>query len=73
MAEFETLGLLADLEAIANARHDGVLTILKIRTDWRVGFIIPTDRTAIQSLAVADSFAAAARAAITADKPTGPG
>ena len=72
MAEFETLGLLADLEAIANDRHDGVLTILRIRTNWRVGFIIPTDRTAIQSLAVGDSFVAAAQAAINADKATGP-
>lgn len=56
------------LEAVAAALYDGHLTIMRFTTNWRVGFGSPyADPTVIfwvQSLAVGDTFAEAARNAL---------
>jgi hypothetical protein len=55
---------MAKLEAIANEKFDGHLTIMKFATNWRVGFYIPTGRGYIDWMPVGKTFEEAALAAL---------
>lgn len=57
-------GLLRALVEIAKVYSDGHLTILRFTSNWRVGFITPTDRDDIAALPVGATFEEAALAAI---------
>jgi len=48
----------------ANKLSDGHLTVMKIRTNWRVGFFTPNLREDIDSMAVGKTFVDAARLAL---------
>ncbi len=61
----EEAELMQRLVAVANARHDGHLAILKFTTNWRVGFGTPDGREAVASMASGTTFAEAAKAALT--------
>jgi hypothetical protein len=56
--------LMAELLRIADAKHDGHLSILKFTTNWRVSFITPNDDEEIKAMAVGKTFAEAARLAL---------
>jgi hypothetical protein len=69
--------IMRTLTEVANAEHDGHLTVLRFTTNWRVGFQTPADRFDIDVMAVGETFAEAAERAIDqnqgqeADKITG--
>lgn len=48
----------------ARNQHDGHVTICKFTTNWRVGFFTPNSREDIDNMAVGETFADAASAAL---------
>lgn len=52
------------LVEVANRKFDGHLTVLKFTTNWRVGFVTPSEREIIDGLAVGSTFAEAAHKAL---------
>jgi len=52
------------LVEVANRDFDGHLTILKFTTNWRIGFVTPSERESIDEMAVGDTFAEAAHKAL---------
>jgi hypothetical protein len=66
--EFEAMGLLSQLESLANTRYDGHLVIMKFPSNWRVSFHPPADLDAIQEMPFGRTFADAAKAAIEAEE-----
>lgn len=61
---FDDTLMLARLQDVAKRKHDGHLTILRFTTNWRVGFLTPTSREEVNSLAVGSTFAEAASRAL---------
>jgi hypothetical protein len=56
--------LLERLIERAQRDFDGHLTILRFTTNWRVGFITPSERSDVDSFPVGDTFEEAAKAAL---------
>lgn len=56
--------MMQNLIVIANRDYDGHLTVLKFTTNWRVGFVTPTNRDDIKELHVGATFDEAASKAI---------
>lgn len=52
------------LQTVANENYDGHLTVLKFTTNWRIGFVTPTDRDQIDEMAAGNSFEEAAQHAL---------
>ncbi|TIL33924.1 hypothetical protein [Mesorhizobium sp.] len=48
------------LVEVANRDYDGHLTILKFTTNWRIGFVTPSDRDMIDEMVTGNTFAEAA-------------
>jgi adenosine/AMP kinase len=48
----------------ANKLSDGHLTVIKLKTNWRVGFFTPNKREDIDLMAAGKTFADAARMAL---------
>lgn len=55
------------LISIADASHDGHLTIMKFTRGWRIGFGTPSDRHDIEKMSHSPIFALAAEGAIERD------
>ncbi|MEC5323301.1 MULTISPECIES: hypothetical protein [unclassified Aurantimonas] len=60
----EDIDIWGRLIEVANRDFDGHLTILKFTTNWRVGFVTPSEREIIEDMAVGDTFAEAASNAL---------
>lgn len=55
------------LVAVAKARFDGHLTVLRFTTNWRVGFYQPDGREAIEAMASGATLAIAGQVALEAE------
>jgi hypothetical protein len=61
LEDFETM---TRLVKIADAKFDGHLSVLKFTTNWRVGFVTPEGREAIEEMHVGETFDDAATKAL---------
>ncbi|RKH39940.1 hypothetical protein [Corallococcus sicarius] len=62
----EDIDMMERLVAVAKARFDGHLTIMRFTHNWRVGFYQAQDREQIQEMACGTTLAEAAEAALRA-------
>lgn len=62
----EDIRIWQELVTLAGDHFDGHLTIMKFTTNWRVGFVTPSDRDEIEKMPAGSTFAEAARSAIKA-------